>query len=532
MTWPHFKPQKASVAPGTIPAPVGGINALQGLNMMQPTDAIYTKNIDATLYGLKVRPGYVEYANGFSGDEVKTIIPYEGELEDGSRDKLFALTSAGIYDISASTTTPTLDQAWPVSSSDAGWASWEIFTNDAGSRILLVTDLENGLYQYDEVTDTWSVPTVAGVSAGSLVQLTIWKNRVWYVEKDTNDAWYSAIGTFSGTLTRFNFGNKFIHGGYFKSLHGWTLDSGVGPDDYLVALSSAGDVLVYGGTNPSSSATFGIIGAFFVGKLPEGRRVALKVGGDLYLLSAYGVVSAKDLLQGANPYTDEGSVSYKINPIIRPAIADQLTDMGWEIQVLPDIARIVVTVPKETNQEYRQFVYEMNLKAWSEWESLPMTTVVTYKNTIYAGAGSQVFTVEGTLDNVELSAPDPQPIYWSWLSAYNEMQSPQVNKVVEFMRPRFVAEGEPSYRIKAFYDYDLSELVRASAAGSGSDVWDTGVWDTAIWGGGLGKFQELEGGSGMGRTVAIAMSGATTLQTTLVDVGVIYRTAVTSLGVL
>ena len=70
MTWPYFKPQQASISPATVPAPVGGINALSGLAMMQPNDAIYTKNIDATLYGLKVRPGYQEYANGFSGDEV------------------------------------------------------------------------------------------------------------------------------------------------------------------------------------------------------------------------------------------------------------------------------------------------------------------------------------------------------------------------------------------------------------------------------------------------------------------------------
>lgn len=532
MVWPHYRPQQASIAPATIPAPVGGINALTGLAMMQPNDAIYTKNIDATLYGLKVRPGYQEYANGFTGDEVKTIIPYKGSLEDGTKDKLFACTSAGIFDISASTTTPTLDQAWVTTSSDAGWCHYEIFTNDAGTRILLVTDLANGVYQYDEATDAWSIPTLTGVTEANVVHFTIWKNRVWYVEKDTNNAWYTDIGTYSGTVTKFNFGNKFIYGGYLKSLHGWTLDSGVGPDDYIVALSSAGDVLVYGGTNPSSSATFGIIGAFYVGEFPNGRRVALKVGGDLYLLSTYGVLSAKDLLQGANPFTDEGSVSYKINPMLRSDIADYKDDLGWELTLLPDIARIVVTVPKQSNTDHKQYLYEMNLKAWSIWEFVPMTTVTTYKNEIYTGEGTQVHKVTGTLDNVTLAAPDPDPVYWKLLTAYNEMQSPQMNKVVEFMRPRFTAEGEPSYNVRAFYDYDLSELVRASAAGSGSDVWDTGVWDTAIWGGGQDKFQELEGGSGMGRTVAIAMSGATTLSATLLDIGIMYRSAVGAKGML
>ena len=527
-------PQRASIQPGTFPAPIGGINNVMSLAAMEPSDAIYTKNIDATLYGLKVRPGYQEYANGFSGDEIKTIIPYKGTDSDGSSDKLFACTSAGIYDISASTTSPTLDQAWPTTSSSAGWCSYEIFTNDAGTRILLVCDLANGLYQYDESSDTWSVPTITGPSNGAddLFFITIWKNRVWYIEKDTNDAWYTGIGTFSGAVTRFNFGNKFIYGGYLKALFGWTLDSGVGPDDYLVAVSSAGDVIVYGGTNPSSSSTFGMIGAFYIGDIPAGSRIGLKVGGDLYLLSAYGIISGKDLLQGKNPFTAEGSVSWKINPLLNAAVRNDIDSMGWELKLLPDLARIMVVTPKETNEEYKQYVYEINLQAWSIWESMPVTTIVTYKNDVYIGEGSQVHKVTGTLDNVTLSTPSPDPIYWSLLTAYTELESPQMNKVVEFIRPRFVAEGEPSYNVKAFYDYDLSELVRASAAGSGSDAWDTGTWDAAIWGGGQDKFQELKGANGMGRTVAIAMAGATTLSATLVDIGVMWRPSIDAKGML
>jgi hypothetical protein len=99
-----------------------------------------------------------------------------------------------------------------------------------------------------------------------------------------------------------------------------------------------------------------------------------------------------------------------------------------------------------------------------------------------------------------------------------------MNKVVEFIRPRFYAEGEPTYNVQAFYDYDLSEQTQVSGVGgSGGDVWDTGVWDSAIWGGGKDKFQELKGASGMGRTVAIAMSGASTVETYLVDIGVMWR---------
>jgi len=501
---------------------------------MQGSDAIYTKNIDGTSLGCKVRPGYAEWANGYAGDEVKTVIPYKGTLEDGTKDKLFACTSNGIYDITASTESPTLDHGWGITSSDAGWCSYEVFTNDAGARVLMVCDLANGYRIYTESTDLWTTPTITGPTGGAadLVFLASWKNRVWFIEKDTNSAWYTGIGVFQGAVTEFNFGNKLRYGGNLKSLHGWTLDSGVGPDDYLVVLGSAGDVLVYAGTNPTSSSTFGQIGAFYIGDIPKGRRCGLSVGGDLYLLSTYGVISARDLLSGQNPYTYEGSLSYKINPLLRASLKNDPNSFGWELQVLPDLAKIIVTVPKETNQQHLQYVYDMNMQSWGIWNGVPMTTVVTWKNEVYSGAVLKVHKITGTLDNVLITSPAPDPIYWSLLTAYNEMQSPQMNKIVEFIRPRFVAEGEPSVDVKAFFDYDLSELVRASIVGSGTDIWDTGTWDAAIWGGGQDRFQNLEGASGMGKTVAVALAGASTLSTTLVDLGILWRTASSNRGLI
>jgi hypothetical protein len=491
---------------------------------MEPTDAIYLKNIDATAYGLRVRPGYVEWANGYSGDEIKTIIPYKGKAEDGSEDLLLACTSVGIYDITSSTTTPTAVVTWAVSSSDAGWCTFDIFTNDNGDRVLLVCDLENGLQQYLETTGVWSVPAITGVSAGDLVYLTIWKSRVWYVEKDSNNAWYSDPGTFAGALAKFNFGNKFRAGGFLSCLFGWTLDSGVGPDDYLVATSSAGDVVVYAGTNPSSSATFGQIGVWFVGEFPVGRRQGSRFGGDLLLLSSYGVISCRDLLQGKNPFTYEGSLSYKINRVMNTNMVRTISQKGWEIKLHPSLAKIIICSPKESNQPYTQYVYDINLKAWSIWNDLPMTTSESYNNIFYAGAALTVHQVTGTLDNITLAAPDPQPIYWSFLTGYSELEEPQINKVVEFIRPRFSASGEPTYNVKAYYDYDLSEQTQVSGSGSSiGDTWDASTWDAAIWGGGKDKFQELKGASGMGRTVALAMSGATTVDTTLIDMGIMWR---------
>src|SRR5690606_28396312 len=126
---------------------------------------------------------------------------------------------------------------------------------------------ENGYYLYTESSGTWSTPSVTGPT-GKLVFVTVWKNRIWFIEKDSTNAWYTTSGTFQGALTKFNFGNKFRYGGILTALYDWTLDSGTGADDLLVSVSSAGDVVVYSGTDPSSPATFAQIGVWFIGALP------------------------------------------------------------------------------------------------------------------------------------------------------------------------------------------------------------------------------------------------------------------------
>lgn len=46
----------------------------------------------------------------------------------------------------------------------------------------------------------------------------------------------------------------------------WTLDSGEGLDDYLVVTTSEGQVGVFRGTDPTSVATWGLVGVWNLGE--------------------------------------------------------------------------------------------------------------------------------------------------------------------------------------------------------------------------------------------------------------------------
>ncbi len=521
-----IQPQEQITRPATLPAPTAGINSISNLYGMEPRDAIITINIDATTVGLKVRPGNVEYANGFIGGEIQSLLPYKGSEDDRSADRLFCANSDGIYDISASTTTPSKVVNWSIKGTLAGRCSSAQFTNDGGAHFMLTADEANGLQLYTESSDTWSVPAIVGPAGGAadIAFVMSWKNRMWYIEKNSTSSWYSDVGVFGGTLTEFNFGSRFRYGGILSVLADWTLDSGVGPDDYLVAVSSAGDVIVYAGTDPSSAATFGIIGLWFVGAVPFGRRITSLYGGDMLLLSTYGLISMGALLQGKDPFSLEASLTWKIQGFINQAMARTKDTFGWEVKIHPSLSRLVISSPKEATIPHTQYVYDLNLKAWSIWNDVPMLTSEQYQSEFYFGAPTiNVWKVEGTIDNIELSNPNPLQIDWQLLTSYQDVETPEQFKRMQFIRPIFLAQSFPSYEAKAMYDYDLSQLQsppNASAFGVG--IWDTGLWDIDIWGGGSEIFQPARGAYGIGKTMAIGLRGKSQVETTLIAIGIMW----------
>jgi len=521
--------QQQLTKPASMPAPTGGIDSISNLFGMDIRSSILSINIDATTRGLRVRPGYTEYANGFLGLGIQTILPFKGSMDDGTEDRLFCANSDGIYDISASTTTPTKDVDWAIKATPSGRCTYSQFTNDNGDHLLLVCDEENGLNVYTEATGLWTVPAIVGPAGGAadLAFVMTWKNRVWYIEKNSTSAWYSDVGVFAGTLTEFNFGSRFRYGGILTVLADWTLDAGEGPDDYIVAISSGGDVIVYQGTDPSSSSTFGIIGLWFLGAMPFGRRITSLYGGDLLVLSTYGLISMTAILRGVDPFSLEASLSWKIQAFINDVMTRTKDVFGWEIKIHPSISRLVISSPEETalSLPAKQFTYDLNLKAWSIWEGVPIITSEQYQSEFYFGAKTiNVWKLEGPIDNVELDTPTPLQIDFQLLTSFQDLETPEQFKRVAFIRPIFVAQSLPSYNVDARYDYNTEDLaIPPLASAGGVGVWDTGLWNIAIWGGGAVAFQPPRGSFGIGKTVAIGLRGKSQVETTLIAIGVMWE---------
>jgi hypothetical protein len=300
---------------------------------------------------------------------VRAIIPFQGQ--DPTNDKMWAVTADGIYDVTTyNTTSPTRDVTFANTSTDSGYGVWTEMTLDTGAQVLFYADPQNGLHQYTESTGLWTVPSFTGPTVANIAFVVLHKQRLWVIEKGSGDAWYSPVDSIAGVMTKFTFGSKFTYGGSLAGLWTWTIDGGAGVDDFLVAISRGGDVLVYQGSDPSLQ-DFGVIGNWYIGEVPDSRRIVEKHGGEMYALSTFGVVSLRDLMQGADASDVRASASAKVNRVLRAAVIDKNSDYGWALQVFPPDGFMQILAPFGTAVDALQYNQNLLTKAWGYWSGVP-----------------------------------------------------------------------------------------------------------------------------------------------------------------
>lgn len=522
-------PPEVKIVP--VPAPMQGINAVDGLLTMgerSPEDSIFQYNLIPSQYGCKVRTGYADWCTDVGDDGVRTIHPFTGSVAASNR--LWAMAADGIYNVSSSAASPAVNTSFPVADTTSGYGQWTNYVTTAG-HFGLYCDETNGYYVYSEGSGTWAkvamgagASEVANVDPADFVMPVIYKERVWFVERDTASAWYLPTGAIFGAATEFNFGNKFRHGGNLVALFNWTVDGGEGTNDYLVAISSSGDVILYLGDDPSSDFTQR--GQWYIGPPPAGRRIGGAFGGELYLLSAYGIIPLTRLIAGALIQQDDIYLSRKITPLINTQMTITSDELGWEIKLVSTENILLVATPDRIGFDDIQFVQALNSKGWAVYRDIPYFTGDTYEGQFYIGtADGRVLKHTGTQDAVDINGENGVAIEWSSLSVFQEYGEVGRYKITQFIRPVFLAQQAPSYSVEARYDYNLSEVLAPPAASVNTgSVWDVGIWDVALWGGDFIEVEKPVGGSGIGRNIAVAVNGSSAASTILVRYDLMFTT--------
>lgn len=481
------------------PAPVGGLNYRDPISAMSDRDALVMKNFIPKQTGAELRKGWQYTANEDVGVTTPYVSLFAYNGATPAANKLFGAQGGKIWDVT--TSTPSVSQN-STGSTENVWNTTQ-FATTAGMFLLAVSP-GAGYWYYDGAT--WTNPTVTGLPANP-TSVVVWKNRVWFTIKDSASVYYlTNVNAITGTASEFPMGSILRNGGAIRGMINWTLDAGVGIDDYLVIIGSQGDVAVYQGTDPSSSTTFGLRGVWYVGPVPKYGRFFTAFGGDVLLLSELGVVPLSKLVNGQFSEVQPGPAQ-KVQSVLSPIVRELLNDISWDVYFAPNSDVLVVKLPR-LDGTYTQYAMNINTGAWCTLSGLPMVATATLNGDVYFSTDNNRVAKAfiGELDEVAVDGTGGQAIDGEIQTAFMSFNVPGVLKRFSMVRPVFIARQPPAIKAKLNTQYAMSGVAGApSFNGLDRDEWDEDNWNIARWGSSSNTYEVWIGVTGLGYYGALRM---------------------------
>lgn len=477
---PLHRAREASIA--VVPFPTRGWNT-RDKHAENPKYAPIMTNIRPHAGRGKMRGGYDIWSTGLPSAAVNTLLHFHG----GATEKLFAVVGTEIYDV---TSTGAVGAAVVTGLTNSKFQQ-TMHATTSGQYLVAVNGAD-GVRTYSG--SAWASQSITGVTAANLIGVASHKNRLWFIENATLSLWYLGTYAISGAATELDLAALCQHGGELQAVATWSYDGGSGPDDYLVGITTEGEVVIYAGTNPADAAAWALVGIFKIDR-PIGRRCVVKYGADLAVLTVSGVVLLSQVLAGV---AGKDQLSDPIRDEFVDAAIDAFSTYGWQVLVYSKYGEIVTNIPKSSSI-FEQFNYVTLNQAW--WPSRGQSGICWQEsggNLYFGGNAGLVAKADiGQADDVAAIVIDYQPS-WSRFGTSNLKQ-------FTMMRPNLFTDGTLTLLGAMKTDYDESAVTAALSAVTSVEgsIWgdasgDGDLWDEAIWGGGVSVYARWSTANGQG----------------------------------
>lgn len=415
----------------------------------------------------EVRKGYTKHAakpaGAVANEPVRTLIEYAGVT--GTR-KLFAARVNHIYEVTSGTYTL---QVGPLTTDYIQWVQFK-------NSIILVNGSDNpNLYD----GTTWTSGGYTGVTQANLIDVTVYKQRLYFAEKNTAKFWYGATSAITGALTSFDVSEFLTQGGYIMFVSAMSHDTGSGLADYFIICSDKGEVLMYSGSNPATD--FVLVGRFFIGA-PLGRRAKKQVGSDLYILTSRGCISMRTVISG-DYVAKYPTITDKISNAYRQAVESFSGVTGWEIFSYPRGNLLIINVPTNLGQGLEtQFALSLidsgRDGAWCTFNRVPAFTWSLFNDLPYFGASLYGLVAKFDTGYVNDSDLAPTEITFELMCSFNSLKNANVNKSFQMVMPFITGDVQcRNLLVAGNVDYAFTQQTQSTITGSGGvDIRDFSFW--------------------------------------------------------
>lgn len=445
----------------------GGWNARDALDAMPITDAIIYDNLVFESGCDKVRKGYEK-----KGEIDGTNILFAHNDKDNAR--LLTIRDEDFSSYETDTYTEKLSEEITV----VGRFEHCLFVDGAGLLHSILTNGGSTVYNFisgstDSLstcdwTDSQSQPIT-----NNLIYPFVYKNRLYFIEKDSFNIWYGAVQSYQGVLTEFSMNSYFRKGGKLIACATWTQDGGDGTDDQLVIFSDTGEVLVYSGTSPEAEDWM-LKGRYEIPR-PINSKVIKQVKGDIIIGTVAGYLALSTVLSEMS--AQRVALSSKINNEILEK-KTRFSDINWNCIYYANANRLIFNVPSsESYLNYEWHVYNLENGTWSRFLGQNSLDFCILGDSMYFCNADGVFQDNiGTVDN-------GNPIKFRLQHAYTDFGVRQKKKINRLIFRYNSVNLEDVYKYvwcdykenaRTFlYSQDTLETDRA--------IWDLSLWDSSKW---------------------------------------------------
>ncbi len=472
----------------TIPAPTRGIIQNENEAYMQPGGAVICDNWKPTTKGVSLRGGCERWC--VLPDAVPIISAFQ--YASGNNQRMFAGQTTKLYDVTTSTPV-----AVKTGQTSGNYCAAQM-ANAAGDWMIVVNDAGDPPLRYDgttwETLSTGYVPpggkpsTITGpvgtpvVNGGNLTYVCKYRNRFFFIQLNSMDAWYLPIDAIGGTLARIPLSGAATKGGKLLFCASWSIDAGDGIDDKLVFCTDLGELLIFTGSNPADSANWRQEGRYQMSP-PLGMNAHLAIGGDLLIATVDGIMPTSGAITKDRAELELAAVTRAIKPMWREEVIDK-RDHPWTMCKWDEYGGIFTTLPGDLPGKQKCLVTNAATGAHTRFTGWDAMCFVRMRGDMF------FCTQTGVVMQADRTGyDDGNPYVATLVGGWEMFQSPSQTVTWRQSRASFSARaGEPFQpQLSATTDYVVT-LPLPPVAGPDPgllDLWDEGLWGDAIWDAGV-----------------------------------------------
>lgn len=375
---------------------------------------------------------------------------------------------------------------------------WKVESDGTEGR-LFVTDIAGGPFQSGETLTDGEGGEATAANAGLMVPGTnvtfpngvslttadlsyvwIYKNRLWFIQKDSLSAWYHDVDQIAGELTEFPMGGVFGLGGQLTFGTTWSQDVGDGLNALCAFISSEGEAAVYQGSNPESAQDWGIVGVYQTGK-PMGPKAHIRFGGDVVMASDIAFVPLSEALRRDYSQLGVNSLSAPIKALW-PQEVEQRRAQEWNCVFWSAKQMVVVALPTIDAQTPRMLVMNAETGKWSVFTNWNATCLHMFNNRLFCGDTlGRVYELNVT------GMDDGTPYTATYIPTFDQMGEIG-NKTVHMVRAVMRSAHKIRERMSVHTDYVVKiPAAPDSSAPTPSSAWGAVVWGSFKWGSSLAR---------------------------------------------